>query len=335
MTLTTEQINLLNRLQGSKPVSAIAREANLARSTVRGYYERKARMNSAAAAPAPTSAKLAVPVRPLAVPMPPKVEVSGHRGDTITGLLYGDSHFPFQDDRVLSIVGQIAEHLQPDTIVHMGDLLDCYALSAYDKDPARVDSLQDEIDQGRVHLAQMRLRAPDAAFILLEGNHEDRLRRTVWNLPGQAAALAKLRVFQQAMTWPTLLGLDELGITFVPYDSRQAKFKVFPKWILKHGTLVRKHSAYTARGEWEKYGRSGSSGHTHRLGAYFHSDHNGSHCWVETGCTCTLEPEYTPDPNWQAGCVVVTFEKTTGAFQAEPVYIHNGLAVWRGRVYRA
>jgi hypothetical protein len=267
--------------------------------------------------------------------MPPKVEVSCSAGETLTAVLYGDSHFPHQDEASLSIVGQIVDTLKPNIIVHMGDLLDGYALSAYDKDPRRKETLQDEINMARAHLAQMRLRSPTSAFILLEGNHEDRLRRTIWNLPGQSSALAKLEVFQQSMTWPTLLGLDELGITFVPYDSKQAKQKFLPKWILKHGTLVRKHSAYTARGEWEKYGRSGSSGHTHRLGVYFHSDHNGSHCWVETGCTCSLEPEYTPDPNWQQGCVVLTFERETGAFQAEPVYIHNGLAVWRGRVFRA
>lgn len=283
----------------------------------------------------PDGGILDVPVRPLNIALPPKVEVSDQGGDIYTALLYGDTHFPNQDDRVLHVIGRIAEELKPNVLVHMGDLLDCYLLSRFDKNPERLESLQDEINMARTHLAQMRLRTPESAFILLEGNHEDRLRRTLWNLPGTAAALTSLTNFRKALSWPALLGLDEIGVTFVPYNGEQAKQKFLPKWILKHGSIVRKYSAYTARGEMEKYGRSGASGHTHRLGAHFHQDHNGNHCWVETGCSCSLNPEYVMDPDWQQGCVVLTFEPKTGAFQAEPIYIHNGLAVWRGRVYSA
>jgi hypothetical protein len=281
------------------------------------------------------SSVLDVPVRPLSIEVPFPVPVQEQTGDVLTALLWGDSHFPNQDDRVLAIVRQIAEVLAPNFLVHMGDLADAYELSKFDQNPERLNSLQTEINLGRIHLAHMRQASPASSFILLEGNHEDRLRRTLWNLKGSAQALAMLDVFRQSITWPTLFGLGELGITWVPYDSKQAKQKFLPKWILKHGNIVRKYSGYTARGEMEKYGRSGSSGHTHRLALHMRQDHNGNHCWVETGCTCSLEPEYMPDPDWQQGCVVLSFEPATGAFQAEPVYIHNGLAVWRGRVYRA
>lgn len=276
---------------------------------------------------------LDIPVRPLGVPVPPRVDVA--EGQVTTALLYGDSHFPNQDDEVLAVIGKVAEEVQPNTLVHMGDLLDCYLLSRFDKNPTRRDSLQDEINMGRQHLAQMRLRCPNSRFVLLEGNHEDRLRRTLWNLPGTANALSSLTSFQEALSWPKLLGLDELGIDFAPYNGQQAQRRWLPKWILKHGSVVRKYSGYTARGEMEKYGRSGSSGHTHRLGVHFHQDHNGNHCWVETGCSCLLTPEYMQDPDWQQGCVVLTFELGTGAFSVEPIYIHNGLAVWRECVYTA
>lgn len=280
-----------------------------------------------------SSGGLDVPIRPLGVSIP--VPAVPKDGETTTALLYGDTHFPNHDPQALAIVGQIAVDLKPNILVHMGDLLDCYLLSRFDKNPERMESLQDEINMARQHLAQMRLLTPDSRFILLEGNHCDRLRRTLWNLEGTAKALTSLTNFRKSLTWPSLLGLDELDITFAPYDGMQSKQKFLPKWILKHGTIVRKFSGYTARGEMEKYGRSGASGHTHRLGAHFHQDHNGNHCWVETGCTCSLNPEYMVDPDWQQGCVVLTFEPKTGAFQAEPIYIHNGLAVWRGRIYRA
>lgn len=283
----------------------------------------------------PTSSILDVPVRPLGVDLRlPSGPVSDAR--ILTAFLEGDAHFPNQDDDALSINDQIVAALKPDIYVNMGDLQDCYKLSRFDKNPNRKESLQDEINMGRRHLARKRYLLPDAQMIYLEGNHEDRLRRTLWNLKGEVEALSSLTDFKEHMTWQSLLKLGELGVTFVPYmGSEQAKQQFLPKWILKHGSIVRKNSAYTARGEWEKYGRSGSSGHTHRLGMYFHNDHNGSHCWVETGCTCILTPEYVSDPNWQQGCVVLTFDKETGAFQAEPIYHRNKIGVFRGNVYHA
>lgn len=175
---------------------------------------------------------------------------------------------------------------------------------------------------------------PGARRYLLEGNHEDRLRRALWNMNGAAEAFHSLRVFAKMMTWPVLLDLERIGWKWLS-TQEQTRTKILPKFIVKHGTVIRKHAAYTARGEWEKYGKSGASGHTHRLGMFMHRDHNGNHVWVETGCLCTLEPHYMPDPDWQQGFLIMTFENTTGAFQAEPVYIHHGLAVWRGKVYRA
>ena len=68
---------------------------------------------------------------------------------------------------------------------------------------------------------------------------------------------------------------------------------------------------------------------------HFHRDYNGNHVWVETGCACSLKPEYGSDPDWQQGCIVAAFDRKTGAFALEPVYIHNGRAVWRDRVYKS
>jgi len=337
----------LRELRGLLSIAEMARQTGIAKSTIRDFLLRdnlpcQDAPGQTISPPPVTGVEglvstggLDVPIRPLNVALPSKVEVTSHTGDILTALLWGDTHFPNQDNAVLAIVRQIAEMLRPNFLVHMGDLLDCYELSDFDQNPYRIDNIQSEIDLGRSHLAQMRLASPESSFLFLEGNHEDRLRRTLWRLKGPSAALAQLTAFKQAITWPSLLGLNEMGVTFVPYDSKQAKKKFLPKWILKHGNIVRKYSGYTARGEMEKYGRSGSSGHSHRLGVHMRQDHNGNHCWVETGCTCSLEPEYMSDPDWQQGCVVLTFEPVTGAFQAEPIYIYNGLAVWRGCVYRA
>lgn len=292
--------------------------------------------NEAAEALLPrTGGVLDDPVRPLVLPpRPESYRVKAGTREVTTALLWGDTHMGFEDEQALSIVQQIADDLQPDTLIHMGDLLDCYKLSRFDKDPDRLDGLQDEINKARLHLANMRATCPDSRFIFLEGNHEDRMRRTLWNADESASTLMRLTNVRQALTWPTLLGLADLNIEFYPYQG-QSKHKLLPKFIVKHGNVVRKFSGYTAKGEWEKYGKSGGSGHVHRLGVFYHRDNTGSNVWVETGCTCRLDPEYADNPDWQQGCVFLTFEPETGAVNVCPIYIHKGMAVFNGNVYRA
>lgn len=276
---------------------------------------------------------LDVPVRPLNITFPEPVK--RREGDLITALLWGDTHFPNHSQASLDIVQAIAEDVKPEVMCHMGDLIDATDLSEkFKKNPARKETLQDEINMGRAHLAHMRNAVPDAKFYLLEGNHEERMKRVLWNMEGPASALSLLTDVQKVLTWPSLLKTEETNIEFVAYD-KQSKKKFLPKFMLKHGTIVRPKGGYTAHGELAKYGMSGASGHTHRLSDIMHRDHNGNHIWIETGCTCSLEPEYTPDPDWQNGCVVLTLHRETGAFQAEKIYIHKRNAVFRQKEYRA
>lgn len=268
------------------------------------------------------------PIRPLT--FSPAAPARVAKGRTVRALLYGDTHFPYQDSGALKVVAKIAKDEQPAVLCHMGDLLDCYSLSRFDKNPDRKDSMQDEINQARMHLAQMRDLCPDARFIYLEGNHEDRLRRVLWNLEGPSAVLSQLTAFKQAITWPTLLGLDKLHIEFVPYGTQHRR-GFLPKFMLKHGNLVRQKSAYTAHGEWARHGMSGASGHTHRLGAFYRRDMQGSHVWLEAGCTCLIDPEYVAFPDWQQGCVIAHFDTKTGAVQPEPISIQEGTAMYRGQ----
>lgn len=274
-------------------------------------------------------------LRPL--PLAPSTVLKGSREDSgvITAILAGDKHFPFADEKVLSILISITEELQPDLLVDMGDILDCYHLSRFDKNPDRLHSLQDEVDQARAHLFAWGQCAPNARKVLLGANHDARIEKMLWNLDGPAKALLKLTEFRKLMTMDGLLGLSAMGWAFIPEDQ-QTKTELLPKTVLKHGTVVRKFAGFTAKGEWEKYGRSGASGHVHRLAMFMHGKHlGGAHFWLETGCCCTLEPEYMLDPDWQQGFMVLTVEKQTGAFGVEPVYVRNGLAVFRGKTYLA
>lgn len=271
---------------------------------------------------------LDVPVRPFAVSIPPAPPIRD--GKVFTAVVYGDTHVPFHDPAALAVVRGVVADVRPDVLLNVGDLVDCWQISRFDKDPTRSDSLQDNIDEARQHLAEMAALAPKSRRVLLEGNHEARLSRTIWKLEGAARELPKLRLFQAAMTWPTLLETTAIGWEWIA-ERAQSQTSVLPKIITKHGSVVRKWSGMTAKGEWEKYGRSGLSGHTHRLGQFLHRDHNGTASWIETGCTCLMDAPYGSDFDWQQGCVVLSWNKDRRLLQTELVSVRDGSALWRGK----
>lgn len=276
-------------------------------------------------------AEIALPVQPIVVE--PKIPKGATTNEgVVVSVHYGDTHFPFHDPRALSVFFSILSDLTPDVIVHHGDLVDCYTISRYEKNPAHRVSLQDEIQLGAEHLAAVAKAAPDARRILLSGNHEDRLRRLIWKMTRESPVrdLMNLDSIKDTLNWPSLLGLESSG-----WEWSEDKVVLFDKLILKHGSTVRKWSAYSAKAEREKYSKSGMSGHTHRMGAHFHRDWNGQHGWWELGCLCQLDPEYTDDPDWQQGFAVTTWNEDRSRFTVEPVHIHEGEAAFRGKVYTA
>ena len=275
---------------------------------------------------------LDLPVRPFEVPIPLLSRKSIDNRKWFTAVVYGDSHFPFQDDTALSVILSLIKDVNPDVVLHVGDLVDAWQISRFDKDPARRDTLQENIDAARIHLHQVAQVAPKAKRYLLEGNHEQRLTRAIWQMDGAQREFARLRVFQKAMTWPRLLELDSIGFKFVP-EREQSRTIILPKLITKHGTVIRKWSGATARGEWEKYGRSGLSGHSHRLGWFTHRDHNGRANWAETGCCCLLDPPYGVDLDWGQGAVVMTWTADRRLQNVEFCGIRDGRAIWRNREY--
>ena len=250
-------------------------------------------------------------------------------------VIVGDTHVPYQDHGALSVVERIIADVRPNIFVHIGDLIDAWQISRFDSDPHRRDTLQDNIDEAAGLLKKWQTLTPGAKRFYIEGNHEFRLTKAIQRMSDKARELAKLDVFQDNVNWLGILekaGVSRHQWEFVPV-RRQARRRIFPNLIIKHGSVVRKWSGATACGEWQKYGMCGVSGHTHRLGTFYHRDFNGSHAWAETGCTCDLDPDYVEDPDWQHGCLVVTFTNDFKYFHFEPVYIQEGHAMWRDKRY--
>lgn len=271
--------------------------------------------------------------KPFKVPIPKKA--GKKKGKFRKAVVYGDRHGISADPAAEQVLYAIIEDLEPDVIVNVGDDVDCYTISSFDRDPKRIHTLQDEIENTQAHFHKVAQIAPTADKYWLEGNHEDRLRRLVWRLPGASQELAKLKVVQEALTWEKLVGTKDVGFTFVP-ATKQTKTVIIPNLVIKHGTKLASYSAFTAKLEQWSYGKSGLSGHTHRLGKFYHRDLNGSHVWCETGCLCKLnDVDWAPDPDWQQGLAIVTYEADGSWFEINDIYIQDGKARIGPTVYEA
>src|SRR3990167_1764638 len=92
----------------------------------------------------------------------------GRRGVKLCAIL-NDIQIPFQDPQVLGLVLRFLDDLKPYGIILNGDVVDCYAISDYDKDPLKKPGLQREV-QGAAALMERFKYAKER--IWLGGNHE-------------------------------------------------------------------------------------------------------------------------------------------------------------------
>lgn len=247
---------------------------------------------------------------------------------------FSDVHYPHHDPRALSILHQILEITDPTVVVDHGDTLDAEQLGRWAKDPERRVSLADEIRMGVEHFGQITaLTRPDCRHVWLEGNHEDRLRRTIWDMADRRAAgeLLTLPTVREALQWGSLLGLDSLGWEQYPYQAthdRRNFCLLFDRIVCKHGAST---GAHPAQAEFKKYGKSGISGHTHKMASHHHRDWNGQLRWTCLGLMGRIREDYVDHAAWQQSLAVVTWSKDKSRWGMEHVQIIDGECYFRGK----
>ena len=210
---------------------------------------------------------------------------------TQTWVVLNDLQIPWQDKPVLDLVLAFIKDLKPHGVILNGDVVDCYELSEFDKDPLKPWHLDREMREAWLLLDALTPWTKERWW--LGGNHEDRLRRTIWKNP-KFARLSALR-FEE------LFRIKDNGFNWKPYGG----VVKLGRLLVTHGSLVLKHSGWSGRAHYDKYGSSVLVGHTHRLGIYYRTNAKGIHAAYENGCLCKLNPEYVQYPDWQQGFSVV------------------------------
>jgi len=234
-----------------------------------------------------------------------------------------DVHIPSHDWKATAVALKIIEDQKPDVIDLLGDIIDCAAISRFDKDPTRKALLQDELDEAVLFLECVRAAAPKAHIIFSEGNHEDRLRKYKWTVSPELASL-------RALDLPDMLQLSRLGIEFKRYDE---PYLVGDLWYC-HGHKIKGPSGQTGLHHAASIGGSVMVGHCHRLGMTWVNNWGKSIKAYENGCLCLQNPTYVKGPpNWQQGMSIVNFYE--GCHVTDLIQIINGKAIYHGYTYGA
>lgn len=204
-----------------------------------------------------------------------------------------DIHFPFQDNNAVDRFINDCYLEMPDVIVLNGDLMDFYKLSRFSKDPKGRDP-EEEIDMCREFLGKLRQANPNAEIYYTIGNHETRLTKYILDNAPYIVGLVE-NVFD-------LLKVDEFNVIGC------SSLLVNDTFMFKHGTRLGNKSGLSAMKELEAHYLSGATGHTHRLAKFTTRKSGKRFVWFETGCLCTLDPEYMVQPDWQQGYAVIKFD---------------------------
>lgn len=160
-----------------------------------------------------------------------------------------DIHVPYHDVRAVRTLCKVIKHLKPDFLVVLGDSLDFYQLSKFDKDPLRKTAVSDDVAEFRDVLHQLDAACPlKTEKVFLEGNHEHRLQKWIW---ANATELGKMIPSLEAYC-----GFKPLGWQFFKYGE----FYRLGDVLFMHGDRC---GMNVSMGMIRKYGCNVVHGHDH------------------------------------------------------------------------
>jgi|TARA_A100001037_G_scaffold38421_1_gene29579 DNA-binding Lrp family transcriptional regulator len=256
-------------------------------------------------------------------------------GSDYSMLVWSDVHYPFQDDKAVSVLEQIAADLRPRVLMCLGDIFDFHELSSHRAPRDDEDVFMDSLEAGAKHLARMREASQADHAYFRAGNHEDRWDRIMEQARKDIRfrQLLRLPKVRRALDFSEVVGFQELGYDYSPY--MEGDILVWnDRLVFTHGDLTSKHTANAMIG---KYGKSVMFGHMHRIQNFTKRDLKGQESGWCIGCLCDLDPHYNIFADWHQGFAIVHWKKIKDDwfYDVEQVRIHDGVAFWRGKVYSA
>lgn len=262
--------------------------------------------------------------------------------DTQIGFVRNGSYLdPFHDRRALSIALQIAESLQPDCIVHLGDILDMPDWTdKFFRSPDMLFTTEPSIWEAAWWFGQFRRTCGDQTDIYaIEGNHDCRMVKAIGNHMPQAWNLRTLHSEYPVLSLPSLLDFESTNVIF------RGGYPNGEVWLnenlrCSHGDQYRSKSLDSVKLVLQEARCSEIFGHIHRceMASKTSWSHRGPSTYLAAspGTLARLDgpiPRYNARVNWQQGLAWVDFEPDNGQFSVDLIHIYEGSSVFRGIKY--
>lgn len=322
---TEEELALLSVLNDSE----LARRIGVHRATVRRWREEYGIPNPATAyAHPPSTFHQPMTARPNRVQQAPQshVKLEVHDCDClvqlerdITVVVLSDLHLPEADPDAMCLARSIVTDIRPDLIVLNGDLLDVFALTSWPVSPQR-RSFAAELDRVRQQIASLARWAPQATWIWLEGNHEQRFTRYLWRHASELWQIDDLNL-------PRLVRAPEHWLYLAhPEGYRRRHEYAAPqvrigRLYILHGDTIRSTGGLinVARTIYLKLLKPVIVGHWHRAQVYLQTDYAGqtSGAWA-VPCLTGPRAHYATDRVMDQGLAVV-HASHSGLFEVQVV----------------
>lgn len=214
-------------------------------------------------------------------------------------LLISDLHIPYHDEGAVALALDFGVRAKCDGVIILGDLLDCYQISDFNRQPDKKTLVQ-EIELADAFFDALALALKPKSIVWKCGNHEARLEGYQAKKSPELWGLA-----QSFMTFEQFLNLKQRGITWVNSQS--------PIYH-HHLTLIHGHEwgagrtspVNPARGAFTRGVSCMVVGHEHRTSSHPEPDVRGTlfSNW-SLGCLCNLHPDYRPLNKWNHGFAIL------------------------------
>lgn len=231
-------------------------------------------------------------------------------------LVLSDLHFPYQNNEAISIAMQYGLDAKVNTIFLLGDVLDFFQCSRFEKTPHK-RSIAQEFDSARQFFTSLRIAFPTQNIYWIKGNHDERYEKWLYV---KAPEIFDVEDFQLDV----LLRLNDFKIKIIESDV----LVKFGKLNVSHGHHVTRGvfaPVNTARAAYLKAKSSIMVGHSHQVSQHVEKTVDGDiiSCW-SVGCLCELRPDYEPlNTKASHGFAHVRVEKN-GDYHVDNKMIFNG-----------
>jgi len=231
-------------------------------------------------------------------------------------LVLSDVHSPFYDEAALKLAIEYGRERDTTLVLLNGDIMDCYALSRWEKNP-EIRDFPGEVRSGRDVLKAVRAAFPNARIIWKWGNHEERYDAHLRLNPDFYGL--------DDWKWENVFRLPEHGIELVK-DKRPIQLG---KLSIIHGHEYGRgftDPVSPARTFFLRAGVNVLGGHYHRTSQHSKRDLRQSvvSAW-STGCLCEDHPHYRPLGDQNQGFAFVEVDPR-GAFRVDNLRIIDGRA---------